>query len=239
MIVALDEELYEEYGSFPFRRTDLGKIAEILSGFGARVVALDFLMDFRSSYGEDEPTAEMLNRAGNVLLVSYANFDGSDFTGLTYPTETLNATSKTGYTNLQPTSAIIDNLARLRIHPGITNNRDGWPYAVQALAMYWGVEPRLEDDHLVLGDVSMPLDQFNDIYIDFPAVDAGTQYLYEGSSGFSALEILELGEVSEEDAEEWNYVFGDKIVLVGDTWEVTHHCDLPAPRSKPVLRLDS
>jgi adenylate cyclase len=26
MIVTLDEELYEEYGSFPFRRTDLGKI---------------------------------------------------------------------------------------------------------------------------------------------------------------------------------------------------------------------
>lgn len=38
MIVALDEALYEEYGSFPFRRTDLGKIAEVLSGFGARVV---------------------------------------------------------------------------------------------------------------------------------------------------------------------------------------------------------
>ncbi|MBQ75379.1 MAG: hypothetical protein CMQ20_10215 [Gammaproteobacteria bacterium] len=33
MIVALDEALYEEYGSFPFRRTDLGKIAQILAGF--------------------------------------------------------------------------------------------------------------------------------------------------------------------------------------------------------------
>ena len=25
-----------------------------------------------------------------------------------------------------------------------------------------------------------------------------------------------------EEAEKWRYVFGDKIVLVGDTWEVTH-----------------
>ena len=82
MIVTLDEDLYEEYGSFPFRRTDLGKIAKFLSGFGAKVVGLDFLMDFRSSYGEDEPTAEMLDEAGNVLLVSYANFDGEQFTGL-------------------------------------------------------------------------------------------------------------------------------------------------------------
>lgn len=222
MIVALDEDLYEEYGSFPFRRTDLGKIAEILAGFGAKVVGLDFLMDFKSSYGEDEPTAEMLTRAGNVLLVSYANFDGDKFTGLSYPTETLRNTSVTGYTNLQPTSAIVDNLARLRIHKDITNNKDGWPYAVQALAMYWDVEPRLEGDSLILGDAEMPLDQFGDIYIDFPALAAGTQYLSEGEAGFSALEILELADVPEDEAEEWRYVFGDKIVLVGDTWEVTH-----------------
>lgn len=222
-IVTLDESLYEEYGSFPFRRTDLGKIAEVLSGFGARVIGLDFLMDFKSSYGEDEPTAEMLRAADNVLLVSYANFEGRKFTGLSYPTETLNETSRTGYTNLEPTSAIVDSLGRLRIHKDITNNKDGWPYAVQALALYWDVEPRLDGNTLVLGDkLRAPLDQFGDIYIDFPRIDAGTRYLSEGAAGFSALEILELGYASDEEAEEWRYVFGDKIVLVGDTWEVTH-----------------
>ena len=175
MIVALDEALYEEYGSFPFRRTDLGKIAEVLSGFGARVVGLDFLMDFKSSYGEDEPTAEMLRSADNVLLVSYANFEDEKFTGLSYPTETLNGTSMTGYTNLEPTSAIVDSLGRLRIHKNITNSKDGWPYAVQALALYWQVEPRLEGNTLVLGDrLRELLDQFGDIYIDFPLIDAGS-----------------------------------------------------------------
>ena len=225
MIVALDEALYEEYGSFPFRRTDLGKIAEILSGFGARVVGLDFLMDFKSSFGEDEPTAEMLRSADNVLLVSYANFEDEKFTGLSYPTETLNETSMTGYTNLEPTSAIVDNLGRLRIHKNITNSKDGWPYAVQALALYWQVEPRLEGNTLVLGDrLRAPLDQFGDIYIDFPLIDAGTRYLSEGAAGFSALEILDLenATVTAAEAEKWRYVFGDKIVLVGDTWEVTH-----------------
>lgn len=227
MIVTLDEELYEEYGSFPFRRTDLGKIAQILSGFGAKVVGLDFLMDFASSYGEDEPTAEMLRQAGNVLLVSYANFDGDKFTGLSYPTETLRATSITGYTNLEPTSAIVDNLGRLRIHKDISNSEDGFPYAVQALAMYWDVKASIDGNTLVFGDkfgdkLRIPLDQFGDIYIDYPGLEPGTQYLSQGSAGFSALEILELGDVSEEEAEEWRYVFGDKIVLVGDTWEVTH-----------------
>lgn len=223
MIVTLDEGLYEEYGSFPFRRTDLGKVAKLLSGFGAKVVGLDFLMDFRSSYGEDEPMAQMLSDAGNVLLVSYANFDGTRFEGLSYPTETLREVAKTGYTNLQPTSAVVDNLARLRIHRDITNNQDGWPYAVQALAMYWDVEPRIEDDVLIMGDhLRAPLDQFSDIYIDYVAIDPGTQYLSEGRSGFSALEILELSNLTPEDIAEWEYIFNDKIVLVGDTWEVTH-----------------
>ena len=75
MSVALDEALYEEFGSFPFRLTDLGKLAKILSGFGARVVGLDFLMGFRSFYGEDEPTADMLRAADDVFLVSSANFE--------------------------------------------------------------------------------------------------------------------------------------------------------------------
>jgi serine/threonine-protein kinase len=94
---------------------------------------------------------------------------------------------------------------------------------VQALALYWQVEPRLEGNTLVLGDrLRAPLDQFGDIYIDFPLIDAGTRYLSEGTAGFSALEILDLQNATAEEAEEWQYVFGDKIVLVGDTWEVTH-----------------
>ncbi len=223
MIVALDEDLYAEYGSFPFRRTDLGRIADILAGFGARVVALDFLMDFRSSYGEDEPTSEMFRRAGNVVLVSYANFVDGKFDRLAYPTEVLAEGVRTGYSNLSPTSAVIDNLSRLRIYPEITMAKDGWPFAIQVLAMYWGAEPRLEGNILTIGDeVEVELDQFGDIYIDFPVLDPGTRYLSEGQAGFSALEILDLEEVDPEEQEEWEAIFGDRIVLVGDTWEVTH-----------------
>jgi CHASE2 domain-containing sensor protein/tRNA A-37 threonylcarbamoyl transferase component Bud32 len=222
MIVALDEALYEEYGSFPFRRTDLGRIAQRLSEFGASVVVMDFLMDFRSSYGEDEPTAAMFDEAGNVLLVSFANFDDGKFVGLSYPNEVLNASSRTGYSNLQPTSAIVDNLARVRVHKQITNNVDGWPVAIQAIAMFMGVDPVLKDNQLLLGDVIVPLDQFGDLYIDFPRLDPGTRFLSDGQAGFSALEILDLEGLDEEEMEEYRYIFEDKIVLVGDTWEVTH-----------------
>ena len=225
VLVSLDEALYEEYGSFPFRRTDLGKIAETVAGFGASVVALDFLMDFRSSYGEDEPTAAMLRKADNVLLVSYANFDGNRFEKLSYPNETLRAAARTGYSNLQPTSRLVDNLARVRVFEEITNNKDGWPFAIQVLSMYWGVEPTLERNTLKLGDrLEVELDQFGDIYIDFPGLEQGTQYLSQGSAGFSELEILDLSntELSPEEIEEYRYAFDGKLVFVGDTWEVTH-----------------
>ena len=222
MVVALDEALYEEYGSFPFRRTDLGLIAKRLSEFGASVIALDFLMDFRSSYGEDEPTAKMFDEAGNVLLVSFANFRDGEFVGLSYPNETLNAASTTGYSNLQPTSAIVDNLARVRVHSNITNNKDGWPLAIQAVAMHLGATPRLQDNTLTIGAISVPLDHFGDLYIDYPRLDPGTQYLSEGQAGFSALEILDLEDLMEDEIEEYRYIFEGKIVLVGDTWEVTH-----------------
>ncbi|MCZ6503728.1 MAG: serine/threonine-protein kinase [Gammaproteobacteria bacterium] len=223
MIVALDEALYEEYGSFPFRRTDLGKIAQILSGFGASVVGLDFLMDFKSSYGEDEPTAEMFRQSDNVLLVSYASFVGDQFDRMAYPTEVLKNQARTGYSNIESTSTTIDNVARLRIHPDITMAKEGWPFAIQAVAMYWGIDPKLEDNVLTIGDeVMVELDQFSNIYIDFPGIDAGTRYLSEGQAGFSALEILDLQDVDPDELEEWEAVFAGKIVLVGDTWEVTH-----------------
>lgn len=220
VLVSLDEELYEEYGSFPFRRTDLGKISLILSSLGAKVVAQDSLMEYRSSYDEDGPTAAMFAEAGNVLLASRADFDGEQFLRLVYPTEELRAVSVSGYVNIEPTSALVDNVARLTVHKQVTNNKDGWPFAIQVLAMYWGVEPVLEGNILTMGDhVSFPLDQFSGFYIDFPALPPGTQYLSQ--SGYSALEILDLEEADEDELEEWRYLFEDKIVFIGDTSEVS------------------
>ncbi|MEM7366145.1 MAG: protein kinase [Pseudomonadota bacterium] len=55
-------------------------------------------------------------------------------------------------------------------------------------------------------------------------LDSGTQYLSEGRAGYSALEILDidLEALPEDELEEYRAIFEDRIVLVGDTWEVTH-----------------
>lgn len=223
MIVNTDEQFFQEYGSFPLRRTDIARIATQLDGMGAKVIALDVLMDFPSSYGEDPETAEALATTGKSLLVSQAQIVDGEFKGMNYPTEELRGSSRSGYTNISSSSSIVTSLSKLKVREDTTQAEDGWPFAVQALAMYYGVEPELikegEQTILKIGEeIVVPLDQFNQFHIDFPSLPAGTQFLSE-TAGVSALEILDL---DEDELEDMAYLFEDKIVIMGDTSEVSH-----------------
>ena len=223
VMVNTDEDFFEEYGSWPLRRTDIAKLATRLDGMGARVIALDLLMDFPSSYGEDPETAELLAATEKTLLVSQAEIVNGEFQQMNYPTETLRGSARSGYTNISSSSSIITSLSRLKVREDATSVEDGWPFAVQALAMYYDAEPELVKEGeavlLKIGDkVSVALDQFNQFYIDFPALPDGNQFLNQ-SEGVSALDILEL---DEDEWEDERYRYEDKIVLVGDVSEVSH-----------------
>ncbi|MBF0588626.1 MAG: adenylate/guanylate cyclase domain-containing protein [Magnetococcales bacterium] len=219
VLVNTDEAFFQEYKSFPLRRTDIGKMVDVLHALGAKVIALDVLMDFPSSYNEDPETAASLKRAGNTLLVSQAAIVNGKFDKINYPTQTLKEVSRSGYTNISSSSTLITILSRLKVHAEITKQPDGWPFAVQALAMFWDVEPKLEGHTLKLGDRrSIQLDEFNTFYIDFPALQHGSQFLSQ-TKGFSAMDILEL---DEDEFEDMRGLFEGKIVIVGDTSEVSH-----------------
>lgn len=222
VLVNTDEQFFKNYGSFPLRRTDLGKIAENLTILGAKVVALDVLMDFPSSYGEDEPTAASLKQANNVLLVAQADFKNGQFHRMNRATPKLAEVTQDGYTNISSPSAIITSLSRLRIYPDIVAQENSWPYAIKALAMYWNVQPQLKDGKLLLGDrMTIPLDQNYNIYIDFPPLPTETKFLSQ-TAGLSALEFLNLNELDQDELEELRYWVKDKLVIVGDTSEVSH-----------------
>ncbi|MEO5330869.1 MAG: adenylate/guanylate cyclase domain-containing protein [Magnetococcus sp. YQC-5] len=221
LLVNTDETFFKQYGSFPLRRTDLGQIAANLKTLGAKVVALDVFMDFPSSYQEDEPTAALLQQASPVLLVAQADFKNKQFVRLNRATPKLAQVTKDGYTNISSPSAIITSLSRLRIYPEIAKQERGWPYAVMALAMYWGVEPRLENNRLYLGDrLQIPLDQNQNIYIDFPPLPSGIKFLSQ--TGLSALEFLHLDQLDPDEVNELRMWVKDKLVLLGDTSEVSH-----------------
>ncbi|MBF0630571.1 MAG: adenylate/guanylate cyclase domain-containing protein [Magnetococcales bacterium] len=222
VLVNTDESFFKEYKSFPLRRTDIGKIAENLKELGARVVAIDLLMDFPSSYHEDQPTAASLKKAAPVLLVSQADIHDGTFVRLNQPTAELAAVTENGYTNIGSQSGLVTSLSRLKVYPEIVEKAKAWPYAIKALAMYLGVEPELSPGVLRFGpDLSIPLDQFNNIYIDFPTLPHGSRFLSQ-SAGFSALDYLNISGKSEEELYELSYPVKDRIVLLGDTSEVSH-----------------
>ncbi|OSM00420.1 adenylate/guanylate cyclase domain-containing protein [Magnetofaba australis] len=224
LLVNTDEAFFKEYGSYPLRRTDIATIASNLRALGAKVVAVDVLMDFPSSYGEDDATAQYLGKAGNILMVSQAQFDENHkYLRLNYPTEKIREVTKSGYTNISSSSALVTSLSRLEIYPRITQDPDGWPFAVQALSMYLGEEPILEGNVLRIGHVRVPLDHHKRFFIDFPKLPNGARFLSE-FKGMSAMEFLDLDveDLDEDERYELELWVRDKIVILGDTSEVSH-----------------
>ncbi|MEO5365508.1 MAG: adenylate/guanylate cyclase domain-containing protein [Magnetococcus sp. WYHC-3] len=222
VLVNTDETFYKEYGSFPVRRADLGRIVTNLKTLGAKVIALDILMDFPNSYGDDPDLAAALKDAGNTLLVSQAEFKNGTYQKINYPTDVLNAVSRSAYTNISSNSALWTSLSRLTVYPEITGEPNGWPYAVTALAMFLGVEPQLEGRILRFGSLlQVPLDHNNQFFIDFPALPGGVRFLSQ-ARGISAMEFLDIDDLDEQEREELSWWVKDRIVLVGDTSEVSH-----------------
>ncbi len=222
VLVNTDEAFFDNYQGFPLKRTDIGRIVANLHALGAKVIGIDLLMDFPSAYGEDPGLAEVLSEAGNTVIASRANFKGDTYVGLSYPTTTLNAASATGYVNIISPSAIVTSLSRLRIYPEITQEPFGWPIAVQILADYLDAEPTLEPGMLHIGDeLAVPLDRFNDLYIDYAALPYGVRFLSD-VQGLSAWNFLDIERLDEDEREELAYWVQDRIVLVGDTSEVSH-----------------
>lgn len=221
VLVNTDEPFFQAYKSFPLRRTDIGAIVTNLKSLGARVIAVDMLMDFPSSYGEDPALARALSDAGNTLLVSQAEFRAGTFVKINRPTTVLDQAADSGYTNIESNSNLVTMLSRLTIHPDSIGERGGWPFAVKAAALFLGVEPALEDTTLVLGELRVPLDHEHRLSIDFPPLPTGTRFLSQ-SAGLTALEFLDLSTLDENERAELEFWVKDKIVVLGDTSEVSH-----------------
>ena len=226
VIVDTEEQFFEEYGSWPLKRADIAKLTTNLKKLGAKVTAIDFLMDFPNGYDEDPILAEALEKGGNTIIVAQLEFgkDGK-FKEVNYPTETLKVAAESGYTNH---TLIGNKLSRVRFFPQQIKDHNIWPFAIKTLAMYKGVEPKLENGQLTIGDIVVPLDPFNDLWVDFPSLPPTATFLAKDTpAGISAAEILfELEGIPDdewdEETEELQEMIRGKIVLVGDTSEVSH-----------------
>jgi len=221
-IANLDEPFFAEYGSFPLRRTDVGKIVENLRFLGAKVVVVDMLMDFPSSYQEDPVIAESLKKTENTILVSMLQIRKGHIEKVNYPTKVIKDASLTAYSN-HTESAGMQN--RLRIFPEAAQKFGEWPVTILALAKFLEVEPRIENHVLHLGDRQIGLDQFNDLHIDFSSLRSTdrllTQNPYVGIPGMALLEF-DPEDADEDEIEELKDLVDGKLVFLGDTSEVSH-----------------
>lgn len=223
VIVFTDEDFYAEYDKFPLKRVDLATIVNKLDQMGARVIGVDMLMDFNSAYGEDPVLEEAFRRAQNVLLVSQAEIVDGEFLDLNTAIPRFHELTEHGYTNISSNSAISESVTRLRIYPQGVKDFDAWPYIIRAVSMFLGHPPELNGSTLDIGpDVSIELDHFNDMYIDYPLLpsfgDEAT-YLHD-VIGISASDIL----FQEDEAvlQDLSYLIENKIVLIGEVAEVAH-----------------
>ena len=235
VIIDTEEDFFEEYGSWPLKRKDIAKMVVNLKRLGAEVIALDMLMDFPNGYGEDPILAKALRESGKTMVVSQLQFGESkalynavgEFKGVNSATDVLDEATQSGYTNI---TLIGSKLSRLRFYPEILKENNVWPFAVLALSLYLDVEPKLENGLLSIGDLSMPLDENNDLWIDFPRLPGGLTFLKQTPAVITAIEILmdleDLEDLDEEEfmeeTEDLRELIEGKLVLVGDTSEVSH-----------------
>lgn len=217
VLVTIDELFFNEYGKSPLKRGDLAKIIQNLDDLGARVICVDLLMDLPDAYGEDYLLAKALGKS-NSILASQALFNNdNEFNKIIYPNPVLNNVCKSGYVNLISPSSMETFLDRLRIYPEISKSEYGWPVAVQIASAYLGVEPVFESGKLILGDISIPLDQNNDIYIDFSTIPKCYRFIHQ-LVGISAFEFLNISALSPNERKELEDWVNNKIIIIGETF---------------------
>ncbi len=217
-----DERFFDEYGSWPLRREDLGRAARNMHALGARVVVIDNLFDFPSSYGEDAGTAALLAEAGTPLVVSQGQVEDGRMSVINYAVEPIRGVTRSGYTNIESESGLLETMSRIRVFPEAAELEDGWPFAVQAVSLYLGEAPSLGDGVLQFGEaLSVPLSHRSEVHVDFPAFGVGVSS-YAKEYGISVMDVLDIDGKSEEELEELRYWMDGRIVLFGDISEVSH-----------------
>ena len=217
VLVTIDETFFEWYNAFPLRRKDIAKLINNINQFEPKILAVDLLFKYNSSFKDDQVLADAVS-SSNAILASQAIFENSSkFKKIHYPANTIGKNALSGYINHISSSNTVTTLSRIRVYPEITKHQYGWPFAIQVLAQFFNAPPSLKDQILTIGPHKIKLNQFNEIYVDFPAIPSSHFFLHE----FAGITAKAFMEISEDDHMELSYWIKDKIVIIGDTFEVS------------------
>jgi len=217
VLVTIDEPFFDWYNAFPLRRQDIATLIKNIHQFNPKLIAVDLLFKYNSSYDDDSTLAEAIQES-KAILASQAIFNNNKkFEKIHYPAKSVGHNIDSGYINHTSTSNTVTTLSRVQIYPEIIQQPHGWPFAVQVLSRFFNTHPILKDNLLTIGSLNIALNQFNEIYVDFPAIPKGHRYLHE----FAGITAQAFMDIKPEDQMELSYWISDKIVILGDTFEVS------------------
>ena len=218
VLVTFDSTFFEDYNAFPLRRQDIATLIENIHQLGPKLIAIDLLFKYRSAYGDDPHLAKALSQS-NAILASQAVFNhAGKFEKIHYPVASVAKGIASGYINHISTSSLVTTLSRLRVFPEISEHAYGWPFAIQVLARFYDSKPVFKDNTtIVVGPHEIPLNQFNEFYVDFPTIPAGNRYLHE----FAGVTAKAFFNIAPEEQIELSYWIKNKIVIIGDTLAVS------------------
>jgi len=212
IIVAIDDKSLAQLGNFSsWPRSFHAQLLAELEKTGARVIVFDIL--FSEPTADDEGFATSIKQAGNVILPFACNLEASqagELISLGSATRPLQVFEQgalaLGFANMMP-----DEDGIVRRLPLIIQNVDAYEPALSltAIAKYLRrpqiIESMPEDNYLSFAGRTIPLDNANNMLINYPGGPASTSYF----TTVSYVDVLK-NNVSPD-------IFQDKIVLIGAT----------------------
>ena len=116
VIIYTDEAFYTDYGRYPLTRVDLSTLILRLEQMGASVVGVNMILDFKSAYGEDPTLEGALQEAGNVLMVSTAEFRNDRYQSVNRSIPRFDDYTSSGYSNISSNSVIRETIVSFRFY---------------------------------------------------------------------------------------------------------------------------
>ena len=179
-IVEIDDSLVKQLGSYPLMRADLARIVDAITRLKPKVVAIDILLLDKGSEEGDAALASAL-RGGTSVIAAAAVFPESSQSisvqddssplarlptaeGFLWPLKKFSDEALVGIVNVTT-----DQSGAPRAIPMLFRAGDGivmsFPLRVAALAA--GIEPAMESDRMILGQLSIPTDADHALPITF------------------------------------------------------------------------
>ncbi|HYE81343.1 MAG TPA: adenylate/guanylate cyclase domain-containing protein [Clostridia bacterium] len=164
VLITIDDESLDMLGQWPWPRSYHAELLNLLAQGKPAVIGIDLIFSEASDPEEDALLSEAIRNAGNVVLASYGNFEGTAKAGsltpvsIVEPLELLSQYASSGHINVFPED---DGIIRKALTSFDIDRRHVKSFALDIYNRYVLSSGQGKPDPV------MPLDPWNRIFIDY------------------------------------------------------------------------